>query len=78
MGTVDTFHGIKIRVNPRDHDPPHVHVVGHGAEARFNIKTMMWMSNNRFSKSDLNAIQEVIERRIEEIWKEWRRCHEDE
>jgi len=76
MGTIDSFHGVHIRVNPRDHNPPHVHVVGNGGKARFNLKTMEWMESSGFTRSDLKAIQEVIERRIEECWDEWRRCHE--
>jgi len=77
MGTVVTFHGVKIRVNPRDHNPPHIHVEGNGGAARFNIKTMKWMESSGFTKSDLTIIEAVIERRIVEIWYEWRRCHEN-
>jgi hypothetical protein len=76
MGTVVEFKGVKIRVNPRDHRPPHVHVVGNGGKARFNIESMEWIDSLEFTRSDLKAIEEVIHRRIEEIWNEWRRCHE--
>ncbi len=76
MGTIVDFNGVKIRVNPRDHYPPHVHVDGNGGVARFNIETMEWMESLEFSRSDLRAIEEVIHQRIEEIWAEWRRCHE--
>jgi len=76
MGMIDQFHGIIIKVNARDHNPPHVHVIGKGGEARFNIKTMKWMESRTFSRSDLRAIEEVIERRIDECWNEWRRIHE--
>lgn len=76
MGTVVEFNGIKIRVNPRDHYPPHVHVVGKGCSARFNIQTMEWMESLEFSRSDLKAIEAVIYRRILEIWQEWERHHE--
>jgi hypothetical protein len=75
MGEVVNFHGVTIRVNPRDHNPPHVHIVGKGGHARFNIKVMKWMDSEGFSRSDLRAIREVIERRIEECWEEWRRIH---
>ena len=39
MGTVLEFNGIKIRVNPREHSPPHIHVVGNGGSARFNLQS---------------------------------------
>lgn len=76
MGEVIYFHGVSIRVNPRDHNPPHVHVIGNGGKARFNLKTMEWMDSKGFTRSDLVAIREVIERRIEECWEEWRRNHD--
>ena len=75
MGEVTNFHGISIRVNPRDHSPPHLHVVGKGGHARFNILAMTWMDSKGFSRSDLSAIKGVIERRIEECWDEWRHNH---
>jgi hypothetical protein len=75
-GTVLEFHGVKVRINPRDHLPPHVHVVGNGCRARFNISTMEWMESLGFTRSDLKAIEEVIWSRIDEIWLEWNRCHE--
>ena len=56
MGTVDEFNGVKIRVNPRDHLPPHVHVVGNGGNARFSIDSMEWMESVGFTRSDLKTI----------------------
>jgi hypothetical protein len=76
MGAIDEFNGVKIRVNPRDHLPPHVHVVGNGGCARFNTVSMEWMESSEFSRTDLKSIEEVIHHRIEEIWAEWRKCHE--
>jgi len=76
MGTIVEFNGVKIRVNPRDHLPPHIHIVGNGGNARFNIDSMEWMESLGFTRSDLNAIEEVIHRRIAEIWDEWKKCHE--
>lgn len=78
MGTIDEFNGVKIRVNPRNHYPPHVHVVGNGGKARFNIVTMEWMESAGFTRSDLKAIEEMIHYEIAEIWAEWRKCHEKE
>jgi hypothetical protein len=36
-----------------------------GGKARFNLKTMKWMDAEGFTRSDLRAIKEVIEARIE-------------
>lgn len=76
MGTIVEFNGIKIRINPRDHHPPHIHIVGNGGNARFNIDSMEWMESVGFTRSDLKAIEEVIHRRLVELWDEWRKCHE--
>lgn len=77
MGTVDSFCGIKIKVNARDHNPPHCHVEGNGGKARYNIVTMEWMESEGFTAADRNRIEIVIKRRIQEIRELWSEYHDE-
>lgn len=45
-GSISVGHGVKIRVNPHDHDPPHAHIElrSHpGAKFRINLMTGEFM-----------------------------------
>ena len=42
----------------------------------FNLQSMEWIESLGFSRSDLKAIEEIIDEEIDEIWNEWKRCHE--
>ena len=37
MPTVHRFHGLRVVIYPKDHRPPHVHVMGKGREAVFRL-----------------------------------------
>ena len=76
MSTVIEFHGIKIKVNATDHNPPHVPIEGCGGKARFDLVKMEFMKFQGFSRSDLRAIEDVIRRKVWLLWDEWRRFHE--
>ena len=76
MGTVIEFHGIKIKVNANDHNPPHVHIEGCGGRARYDLNKMEYMEYEGFSRSDLRAIESVIRRKAWLLWDEWRRFHD--
>ncbi len=78
MGTVLEFYGIKIRINPRDHNPPHCHIEGKGCKARFNLKKMTFMDASGFTPADLNKIKVQILIDYQEIMAEWRRLHGEE
>lgn len=69
--TVYEFDGIKIKIHAKEHNPPHVHVEGKGCEARFHLKTLELMSNDGFSRSDINRIRKELQNRalsLLEIW----------
>ena len=40
---VDRVRGLTIHVFPRDHDPPHFHVVGPGVNAKFGIESCQYL-----------------------------------
>lgn len=78
MVLIDQFRSIKIKVNARDHNPPHCHVEGNGGKARFNLITMEFMESEGFTKKDLMEITQVIARRYEEILEIWSELHNEE
>lgn len=56
-----------------DHNPPHVHIIGGGAEVRINLKTLKAMNDTAFSKRTLKQIiQKVKENKmlLLEAWEE--------
>ena len=50
---------IKIYLPPREHGPPHVHVIAKGlnAEVKINLETLEVMGRTRFSKK---AVKKII------------------
>lgn len=77
MPVVLSFNGVKVKVNARDHNPPHVHVEGKGGKARFNLLTLTWMNSRGFTQSDLNYIEGRILARMDEIKAMWSEYHGD-
>lgn len=65
MPTISTFYGIIVRLNPREHNPPHFHVIYQDDEATFDIK----------SGALLEGVIPVRQRRLVEAWWE---LHKDE
>ncbi len=43
-------------IYPKDHGPPHVHVIAPEAEAKFELKGMICFYSRGFSKRDLRRI----------------------
>lgn len=76
MGTVVSINGLKIKVNAKDHNPPHCHVEGRGGNGRYDIYKMEWMEVNGFSKSDQAKIESVILTFLDEIRNLWSEYHE--
>ena len=73
--TIDEFHGRKIKINAKDHNPPHCHVEGPGQRARFNLVTMEWIDAEGFSRRDLETLRDLIQRRRPELMAKWEEYH---
>lgn len=74
MPTVITIGKVKMRIYPRDHPPPHVHVVGPGCEAKFEIGTLSCSFASGFTRRDLKKIQEYLKKNrdyLQEVWNEY-------
>ncbi len=78
MGTVIWFNGVRIRVNDKDHNPPHVHCERGDATARYDILNLEWMDCEGFTRSDLRKLEEQILLDIDACLAEWRLLHEKE
>jgi hypothetical protein len=55
---------LKVRLYPRDHNPPHVHVVGPDAEAKFELTGMKCVFSRGFSASALKQIREFLNKEV--------------
>lgn len=73
MPTVITIGRVKIKIYPKDHPPPHVHVVGPECEAKFGIGTLACSFARGFTRRDLKRIQEYLKKHqdyLKEVWNE--------
>lgn len=79
MVTVDRFAGYRIVIYKNDHRPAHVHVIGNGREAIFQLeargKEPALRDNFGFSKRDLQRVQKAISEKHATLWKSWRKIH---
>lgn len=75
--TVLEFDGIKVKIYVRDHNPPHVHVIGKGHEAIFEVPSLDLISNSGFSRADIVRILNQIGPRVIYLWEYWNENHRD-
>lgn len=66
-------------IYPNDHRPAHVHVIGKGCEAVFNLNCPVGpielRENYRFSLREISRIQTVLAEHIEELCLAWEEIH---
>ena len=65
---------LSVRIYPKDHNPPHVHVVGPEAEARFTLGDFECYYSRGFTRNALNRIRRfLIEHKaaLLEAWDEY-------
>ena len=74
MGTVFESKSLKFKIHADDHNPPHVHVIGKGCEAIFDLRTLELMFDTDFHPSDVKHIKKVltqIQGQLMEVWNEY-------
>lgn len=76
MSTVYKKDGLKLKVNERDHNPPHVHVVGYGSEVRINLRTLEPMDDSDYSRATMRKIIELVKENLDDLWEAWNEHHE--
>ncbi len=62
MGEYLRVRNLKICVLPKDHRPPHVHVFGPGAEAKFTIGDFVCYYSRGFKRSAINELTEFLKK----------------
>jgi hypothetical protein len=79
MPTVLRFDGLRVVIYPIDHRPTHVHVIGRGCEAVFNLNSpagpVELRENYGFSRREITRIQGVLTEHLEELCRTWEGIH---
>jgi len=80
MPTVDRIDGLRVVIYPNDHRPAHVHVIGDGCEAVFNLNCPEGLpelrENYGFSTSKLLKIKTALTSRLPDLCAKWSMIHE--
>jgi len=73
--------GLRVVIYPNDHRPPHVHVLGAGTEAVFNLQCPAGPPTLRgsfgFATAELNRIASALADNLTALCAEWERIHHD-
>jgi len=79
MPTVLTFFGLRVVIYPNDHRPAHVHVVGSGKEAMFNLRCPEGppelRENYGFTVKELTRIAKALAANLASLCSAWRQIH---
>jgi hypothetical protein len=79
MPTVLTFNGLRVVIYPNDHRPAHVHVIGNGCEAVFNLGcpdgSPELRENYGFSKKELGKILDELIANLPSLCTQWSLIH---
>ena len=79
MPTVLRLDGLRVTIYPNDHRPAHVHVIGAGKEAVFDLHCPAGppelRENYGFSRSEATRIAVDLAARLAELCHAWERIH---
>lgn len=79
MPTVLRFEGLRVVIYPNDHRPAHVHVIGKGCEAVFNLNgpagPVDVRENYRFSSREIAHIETVLIEHLAALCSTWEDIH---
>ena len=79
MPTVLWIGNVRVVVYPNDHRPAHVHAIGHGHEAVFELDRpageVTLRENYGFNRRDLAKIARVLTQNLRELMAAWERIH---
>jgi hypothetical protein len=79
MPTVLRYEGLRVVIYPNDHRPAHVHVIGPGCQAVFNLHSstgpVELRENYGFSRRELRPIERVLTNHLAALFSEWERIH---
>lgn len=79
MPTVLRFGGLRVVIYPNDHRPAHVHIIGQGHEAVFELNVPVGVvslrENYGFTRRDLAAIARALVQNLAALLSAWERIH---
>jgi hypothetical protein len=77
MVTVHRAHGFRFVMFSNDHHPPHVHVFGHGGEAKIVLEAdgVTLVSFAGISRGDIRRLLHEAKREREQLIAMWRKIH---
>ena len=79
MPTILRFAGLRVVIYPNDHRPAHVHVIGRGSEAVFNLHCPSGppelRENYGFSTKALSRIAAALTANLADACREWETIH---
>jgi hypothetical protein len=79
MPTILRQAGFRFVIYPADHRPAHVHAIGRGGEAVFNLRCPHGPPELRevygFSRSDVVAARTIVSRHLTAICEAWEALH---
>jgi uncharacterized protein DUF4160 len=80
MPTILRFGGLRVAVYLNDHRPAHVHVIGRGREAVFNLNCthgpVRLRENYEFSRADISRIVKTLAKNLLALCRAWERIHD--
>jgi hypothetical protein len=73
------FGGLRVVVYPNDHRPAHMHAMGQGGEAVFNLNCPVGpvelRENYTFARRELGRIQEELGDHVTMLCEAWEKIH---
>jgi hypothetical protein len=69
--TLYKFGNARVVMYPKDHKPPHVHVISPEGEAKFDIQTFECLFVRGFSKKDIRRMKEFLSARKKNLMEAW-------
>lgn len=80
MPTILSIFGLRVVVYLNDHRPAHVHVIGNGHEAVFNLHCPhgppQLRENYGFSRTQLTRVSNELDVKLLIFCDEWKRIHD--
>jgi hypothetical protein len=80
MPTILRFDGLRVVIYPNDHSPEHVHVIGAGCEAVFELHCpegpVMLRESYGFATRQLRHLAEQLNAALLELCSAWESIHE--
>ncbi|WP_415199387.1 DUF4160 domain-containing protein [Silvibacterium sp.] len=79
MPTIFRFSGLRVAIYPNDHRPAHVHVIGRGHEAIFELNCpdgpASLRENFGFAQYELGTIQKALGEHRSQLCLAWKEIH---